>query len=699
MDRKRFKATAAVVVLVLLGAYGAAAVESDDSAETKPPAQNAWPIGFGSGEITDVHWVDGPERIGKRSEQAEESDTFRIENMCRRALRQNLKTLVPDRDNFGYQPNQWGSAETVPPLNVGSKHHEYSEVAEQAGRCGIALAYLRTATNSTEAMDKEDGMIRLMARVADQYHGIFAQPVPSPEASRPWSLEDNLKHFTEVGFAVPLALEAWILRYERMREPQLRQNIKKVVALLRRIAVHDPSGYAYFPSRVVPFDQQGNVAWPSPSDLTGAYHYGAAASVGPLAHWAQLTGDDDLMEFVRSLADGTIAGAGMPPPEAPLKFARIRRDGSWELDVSRSKWAYPGGNIPDQLPNPIIFPGQESWTHEGEVHWGNAHVLSVITYAWGMSHAGMIMNEPRYIDWAKRMYDHLLSVGSDVGWFPEHLPWPWVGNDQRLRSETCNTGEMVDIARYLAQAGHTDYWDHVERYARNYLAEMQFKMTPDFEAFYREHNKDKDSQVVEAGLAALREKLEGGFIATAVPNEYVMEGGHIGCMGCCTWNGARAAGGAAIGVVTTNDTAVYINMALNRETRQCKVVSYLPSQGRVTVVVKTSSQFHLRPPAWAPRHRVKAFRNGQLIPVRRAGAYVTFDNAKPSEELTITYPIPHFLQHLAIPGRHGVVARYTLEWLGNSVVNIAPQGKYLPLYRDRTKFLAAAGRKSMLPSK
>lgn len=167
-------------------------------------------------------------------------------------------------------------------------------------------------------------------------------------------------------------------------------------------------------------------------------------------------------------------------------------------------------------------------------------------------------------------------------------------------------------------------------------------------------------------------------------------------MGCCTWNGARAVGGAAIGVVTTNGSHVYINMALNRETPQCKVVSFLPSQGRLTVVVKTAGQFYLRPPVWSPRHRVKAFRNGHLIPIRLEGAYVAFDQAKPTEELTMSYPLPHFLQHLFIPGRHGVVAKYTLEWLGNTEVNIVPKGKYLPLYQNRAKFLLAAGQKSIL---
>lgn len=175
-----------------------------------------------------------------------------------------------------------------------------------------------------------------------------------------------------------------------------------------------------------------------------------------------------------------------------------------------------------------------------------------------------------------------------------------------------------------------------------------------------------------------------------------MEGGHVGCMGCCTWGGARATAGAAISVVTTRDSSVQVNMAINRETPECKVVSFLPSQGRMTVVVKKAGPFYLRPPAWAPRHRVKAFRNGQSIPVRREGAYVTFDQAKSSEELTITYPLPHFLQHLTIPGREGIVAKYTLEWLGNTVVDIEPKGQHLPLYQNRASFLESAGSKTFL---
>lgn len=680
--------------------------------EARPyPVQEAWPIGFGSGQIGPVEWLAAPGQVRLLGEEKTAVDGFDLQEMGRRVLLQNLGTLIPDR--MGYRPVQWFQALECPTL---SAHREYSEVAEQAGRLGTALCLLRQAFGFKEGIEKEEGMLRVTA-----HHIKFGLPSqPKPDVYEKFSKsetpeikdEADLPYFVDFGFAVPLVLETWILRYEMTQEAGLRKLIEECIASLRSNAVEDPAtGYRYYPTRGVELDRAGKAQW------GGAYPYAGAGCLVPLAHWAQLRGDVDLMAFLYSVADGVVAGVGMPLESEPLKFNRVRWDGSFEMDVSHSKWAWPGGIIP-KIANPVLAQTLDAAETESQVHWGQAHVLSSTTGWWGVAYAGMVTGEARYLDWAKRAYGRLMSIASDSGWFQQHLPWPWPGlKDPRQNSETCITADMMDMAAFFAQAGDSDYWDHVERGVRNYLAVMQFRVTPQFEAYYRQVNRaptgtevgsvpasrepklNHTDAEVEAGLKELRQKLDGGVVATCMLNDNVIgleeDPKVLGCMGCCTWSGARGIGRAGVSVVTLQKGGTYVNLSISHETPQIKVVSFLPACGRVTAVVKQPGRFYLRPPAWTPRQKVGSWRNAKPVTVSWEGRYVRFDDAAQGEELTITYPVPHFLQRVTIAGRK-MADRFTLEWLGNTVVGVDPPGQRVPLYYDRQNILAAAGLKSLL---
>ena len=650
------------------------------------PAQEPWPIGFGSGTMTRVEWVPAPQQVNLLSDEVTPRDTLQLEALGVSTLEQILSTLIPDRD--GYRPSQWGSARSCPP--VGS-HREYSEVAEQAGRAGTAIALLRGAFGLKAGVEKEAGMYRVTARHVK--HGLPSQPKPDdymqffrgelPDITD----EVDLGHFVDIGFAVPLVLEAWIMRYEVSGDSALHANIDEAIAELRHIAVRDPSGNWYYPTRNLTLDSQGDPQW------GGAYPNAGGGSLVPLAHWATITQDPDLLDFVRSVADGIVAGAGMPLESQTPRLGRVRRDGTFELDIRSSKWAWPGGNIPE-IANPILIGGFPLEDQETEVHPGHTHVLSQSTVAWGMAYAGMATGDARYLDWAAQVYHHLLATGNDTGWFPEHLPWPYpVLKDPRQHTETCITADMADIAAWLARAGRTDYWDHVERYGRNYLSEMQLHVTPEFEAYYRSLHASRPQEEVDAAIEALRARLDGGYVASCLVNDMVIgldDEPSMDVMGCCTWSGGRGIGRVGASVVEERDDGVYVNLALSHDGPAARVVSFLPSVGRVTVVAKRAGSYFVRPPAWAPRTDVRAYRDAKPVRADWHDRYIRFDGARAGEELTITYPLPHFLQELNVHGRE-VVNTYTLEWLGNATVGVAPDGDRLPLYDDRAALLAAAG--------
>lgn len=130
-------------------------------------------------------------------------------------------------------------------------------------------------------------------------------------------------------------------------------------------------------------------------------------------------------------------------------------------------------------------------------------------------------------------------------------------------------------------------------------------------------------------------------------------------------------------IVRKTSKGVFVNMAFNRDCPEATVVSFLPNQGRLTVIPKQSGQFYVRVPGFAPRSQVEAWRNGRKTAgVVWMGDYVTFASARKGEELTVTYPLATFDQKLVRAGKD-----YTFHWKGNAVTSIEPEDGVWPLFK------------------
>src|SRR5206468_12791187 len=157
----------------------------------------------------------------------------------------------------------------------------------------------------------------------------------------------------------------------------------------------------------------------------------------------------------------------------------------------------------------------------------NGHGHATMHAVWGIAHLGLVTENQAYLDFAKRSWDWMLTRGTGTGWFP-------AGPDDC--NETCCVSDMMSIAALLGKAGHTEYYDYVERYLRNHIATQQFIVTPEFTACYRARNQSAGEDKIEKGLAELR-KFQGGIIGGSGLNDFENEllGGASGfrMFGCC----------------------------------------------------------------------------------------------------------------------------------------------------------------------
>jgi hypothetical protein len=149
----------------------------------------------------------------------------------------------------------------------------------------------------------------------------------------------------------------------------------------------------------------------------------------------------------------------------------------------------------------------------------------------------------------------------------------------------------------------------------------------------------------------------------------------IHMQGCCADATIRASHAIWSETVTGDEQETRVNLAFNRRSPLVEVISCLPHRGEVNVVVKGTRRVMVRVPEWAPKSEVKAYRERKAVPVTWAGSYVVFEGLATHEHLTVTYPLRLWEVRETMQG-----VDYTERWRGNTIVDITPPGKWIPMY-------------------
>jgi hypothetical protein len=423
--------------------------------------------------------------------------------------------------------------------------------------------------------------------------------------------------------------------FARSGDPAAKQRARQVFVALRGLASWD-SGRAWYVGGNGPY-------------LDGKWYdtfvtVNTSCQTEPVFRYWLATGDPEALELAKALARGTVDGL-----QQNLGCRRVRPDGSFS---------------------------DHTHMHTHEV--------------WGVAHVGAALHDPRLLEWARQVYEYVRSRGTDYGWFPERMilggDKPWDGFPDRVHiSETCVTGDMVSIAACLAQGGYPEYWDHVERYVRNYIRQTQFIMTPPIEAWYRNQWQGKPAKGVEAALAAIR-RYQGACGAMVEVNGGP---GRWQPCGCCAPEAMRAIYTAWKNTVVEDPRGVWVNMSLNHQSPAATVTSFLPGVGRLSVTPGKPGDFYVRPPSWAPRAMVQAWRNDKsAVPVWRDD-YLLFAGASPGERLAIAYPLPDFVQKVGVGGKLEEQRAYRVVWRGNTCLGVEPRAAIFPFFDDVLRVLPA----------
>ncbi|MHB1294172.1 MAG: hypothetical protein ACYC4R_04145 [Anaerolineae bacterium] len=574
------------------------------------------------GTLSDIHCVEPPAEP--------RPDDLDLRDMARDALNYLRGNPEPQRAyecKFSLGP--LGIPPHVPDL-VRPNQYGYDPVslADTDSRMDWQYAPMREMAGIAEADDVERGVRARILSYQHEDHLVWVNPAAWTGAP--------IEGLWISRWGSAKLLQSLAESYQRTGDEATRKEARTIFVQLQALASWK-GGMAYYPGGSSPVRdgvplREGWCQW-------HARNY--PFIVEPCVRYWECTGDEEALTFAQAMADGMLAA------------------------------------LQDDLAEQGFDPTTGAF--EGHVHL-HTHAL------WGVAHLGAVLNEPHYLEWARKPYEYVLANGTDYGWYPEHIP------QSARRSEVCCVGDMVSTGVWLARGAWPHMWDHVERAVRNLLRHAQFRLTPAFLELYARLHAGKPAAEVDGALAELR-RLEGGFVAQQTFNDWVTNPETLGAagytrngicmMGCCPPEGMRGLWEAWRGVVEERPEGVFINLSLHRDHPAAQVRAFHPEDGRLEVTARRAGDVYVRPPAWAAREGVHLERDGREAAVSWSGpadAYVVCRSAKPHERLVLTWTVPTFTQRYvptSVPDLHEDLC---VRWLGNTVTGVSPVGAYLPMF-------------------
>jgi hypothetical protein len=445
--------------------------------------------------------------------------------------------------------------------------------------------------------------------------------------------------------SVPLdvyCFEPYLAWYSLTSDENIRGLIKRVLdnavdGAWEKATVSDVEQYAYMPP------------WEGGSPLEGenfnSFLYDWANRqgyiIGPLVRWYELSGNESALKLATYLTNWIVYHTDL-----------FQDDGSFTLAKSES----------EKEPSGYDFHG---------------HVDSRLITVAGIIRCGIAANKDDFVNYGKKVVDYVdrlcRGTGSNsFGWVYENV--------EQVQCETCPINRMIDCAIQLTRAGYPEYWNLVERAARNQLVENQLR---DVDWVISTVYLNDTEDVIYNNVA---ERVKGGWAGSSTPNDWVgtKTTPDSSQMGSCCVTGAEALYLVWSNIVTKDEEGVWVNLLLNRATKWVDVNSYSPYEGRVEVTVKNATDLFIRLPEWVDKSKVAVTVDGASQTFSWRGDYVQLGDLMMGQEVTVTYPLRELTETFyLIPEKGSPMEsnRYTITWKGDTVISISPKGQYYPLYQ------------------
>lgn len=298
------------------------------------------------------------------------------------------------------------------------------------------------------------------------------------------------------------------------------------------------------------------------------------------------------------------------------------------------------------------------------------HVHSAGWVAMGLVRLGRVTGDERYLTAGKGIYDYIRSLSSSFGWIPEYAQWHPMNEEH---CESCCIRDMISCAWELIQAGHPEYWNDINLFARNQLVENQITSA----TYVTVDNSLPDANGIT--YHDLDRRIIGGFTGGSLPNSISLSK-FRSIAGCCVGIAPIALKLVWDIAVTEEDGALCVNIPLDKETDAFRLSMAYPEHGRMAITMKRAGGAFFRLYPWMGR-QLRLYLNGKPAEGLRRGDMLGLEALQPGDTLELRHPLRTVTKKEHVAGQD-----YQVVWRGCDVIDLLPHGEHLRLYqRDLSK--------------
>jgi hypothetical protein len=307
------------------------------------------------------------------------------------------------------------------------------------------------------------------------------------------------------------------------------------------------------------------------------------------------------------------------------------------------------------------------------------HMHSALGVLAGIAAVSILDKNKVRLERVRQIFDYACSLSTEHGFVPEVAQ----REDDLSGCETCAIMDYLDTALLLARYLDGRYWELIEKVTRNHLAKSQ---VPD--ADWLDFSVEGED---EEGLwrKNFKKRLAGAFAGWSAPHALLAYGDplwpawvsseemyqrYLGkfrvLQNCCACAGTRAFHQVWCNAVTGTQDEASINLLMNRETDQVKITSFIPLEGRVQIEAKKRTKVRFRIPDRSSHLRARL--QGKERALRLSGGYADAGILQEGDSLEILFDFISQTKAFQIGNPGFQKYDFEADWYGETVLDIRP---------------------------
>ncbi|MDP7023779.1 MAG: hypothetical protein QGH42_06000 [Kiritimatiellia bacterium] len=528
---------------------------------------------------------------------------------------------------------------------------------ENLGRWLYAISAAQAVSGSRDAERTRLAMIReIKRRMTGPYGMVYTSEITDNHARNPTERHSWL-------WGDRAVLQGLVLSYRHATDDaerdELRGLVDRMVDGLREFVV-EADGCLFFPSPAPPISFQRRADMIPPHD--------AAPQAWDAMYGMDVPTDPRVVPYLRESTGGMV-------------FPLVQ----WfELTGNRTALDLAAG-----LSNAMVM------YHDVEGNFTNpigviSNIHGVLNGVAGVLAANRHVPVRRHVIWAKTIWEYFVArCSSSFGWVTECESMDYTKPRERLCAEGCATIDLVRTGVELAKAGFPESWDVVERFVRNYMtqAQIQHEVAPFETADLELNDHMRAGPDSEPGILRdsreVRRRCVGALVGWGAPNDVLDPQGRLAmCIqNCCGSHLPMGLLDVWENAVCRDGDEVRINLLIEHDGPDCVVNDLQPQEGRLDVHMKQRGALRVRIPDWVRDETLRIELDGRDIPVQfeaRPSRYVCVEEVPEGAVVKIHYP----LRWQTVTERLGGTL-YTTSWKGDTVTQIDPPGRFIPIFGDQ----------------